>query len=85
MTDPTPASTKTRGTTLALLHALPAILLVSLILWTFAGTSAAILALAVDLDIIGVLLSVALFAPPALWANWHVVRLAVAAERVADQ
>jgi hypothetical protein len=85
MTSPTPSPTKTRGTTLALLHALPAILLISLLLWTFAGTSAVIFALAIDLDIIGIVLSAALFVAPAVWANWHVIRLAVASERVADE
>lgn len=63
----------------AILGALPFICLLSLLIWTVMGTSVTVLALLVDLDIIGIALGVMLFAPPAAWANWHVARLAIAA------
>jgi len=65
----------------ALLLALPAIGLMTLILWTFVLMSAMSLALFVDLEIIGVVFFMLVFGVPAGWAIWHMVRLAIDAER----
>ena len=54
---------------------------VSLILWTFALTAAFSFALMLDLALIGLGLCMLVFGAPSVWANWHVVRLAVDAER----
>jgi hypothetical protein len=78
LTDAIPAI---RTTAQALLHAFPAIALVSLILWTFALTAAFSFALMLDLELIGLGLCIIVFGAPSVWANWHVVRLAVDAER----
>jgi len=43
--------------------------------------SAMSLALFVDLEIIGVVFFLLVFGVPAGWANWHMVRLAIDAER----
>jgi len=53
----------------ALLLALPAIGLMTLILWTFVLMSAMSLALFVDLEIIGVVFFLLMFGVPAGWAN----------------
>jgi hypothetical protein len=70
-----------RSTGAALLHALPAILLMTVVLWTFVLTGALGVAIFIDLELIGLFLGLAIFGAPALWANWHVVRLAIEAER----
>jgi hypothetical protein len=72
-----------RSTAAALWHALPAIGLISLILWSFSAISIYGIALVLDIDIIGLILGFVIFAPPAVWANWHVVRLAIESEKVA--
>jgi hypothetical protein len=71
-----------RSTAAALWHALPAIGLISLIMWSFSAVSIYGIALVLDIDIIGLILGAILFAPPTVWANWHVVRLAIESERV---
>jgi hypothetical protein len=71
-----------RSTTAALWHALPAIGLISLILWSFSAMGVFGIALVLDIDIIGLILGAILFAPPALWANWHIVRLAIESEKI---
>jgi hypothetical protein len=72
-----------RSITGALFHAMPAIALMTLILWAFALSAALSVAFLIDLEVIGATLCVLVFAAPAIWANWHVVRLSVEAERVA--
>jgi len=72
-----------RSTAAALWHALPAIGLISLILWSFSAMGAFGVAVVLDIDILGLVLGAILFAPPALWANWHVVRLAIESEKIA--
>jgi hypothetical protein len=81
-TEPTMTET-IRSTAAALWHALPAIGLISLILWSFAGISIYGIGLVLDIDVIGLILGVILFAPPTIWANWHAVRLAIESEKVA--
>lgn len=56
----------------------------TLILWIWALTSAISLALLIDLEVLGTVLCLAVFGAPAIWANWHLVRMAVEAERLTD-
>ena len=71
----------TRSTGAALVHALPAILLMTVTLWTFVLTGALGIAYFIDLEIFGLIAGFLVFSAPALWANWHIVHLAIEAER----
>jgi len=70
-----------RPTLVALLHALPAIALMTLILWSFVLATAYSLSMFIDLELIGLAIVLALLAPPTAWANWHAARLSIDAER----
>jgi hypothetical protein len=82
-TEPTMTET-IRSTAAAIWHASPAIGLISLILWSFSAVSIYGIALVLDIDIIGLILGLIVFAPATVWANWHVVRLAIESEKVTD-
>jgi len=73
-----------RPTAVALLHALPAIGLITLILWAFTLATAFSVSMFIDLELIGLAIVLVLLVPPAAWANWHAARLSINAERDAN-
>jgi hypothetical protein len=70
-----------RPTVVAFLHALPAIALMTLILWAFTLATAYSVSMFIDLELIGLAIVLLLLVPPAAWANWHAARLSIDAER----
>lgn len=65
----------------AVLRALPAIGLVTVVLWSVLSALALSLSILIDLEIVGLGIVILLLLPPGLWANWQAIRLSVAAER----
>ena len=70
-----------RSTPAAFAHALPAIALVAIELWLAVGIMAWSVALLLGGGIWTLAIAAILFSLPALWCTWHLVRLAVEAER----
>jgi hypothetical protein len=64
----------------AVLRALPVIGLMMITLWSFVSALVLSVGLLTGLEIIGMVVVGALLVPPALWANWHAVRLAIEGE-----
>jgi hypothetical protein len=65
----------------ALLRALPAIALISLMMWSAVGVIGLLLGSFINAEATGFIIAAVLLGPVAFWANRHIIRLAVAAER----
>jgi cation transporter-like permease len=70
-----------RSTPAAFAHALPAIALVAIELWLSIGIIAWAMALLLGGSIWTLAIAGALLSIPGIWCTWHLVRLAIEAER----
>jgi cation transporter-like permease len=73
-----------RSTAAAFARALPAITLIALELWLALGVMAWAIALLLGGGIWTLAIAAVLFSIPGIWCTWHLVRLAIEAERYPD-
>ena len=79
-----PRTGNARSTAAAFAHALPTISLIALELWLALGIVAWSLALMLGGSLWTLAIAAIVFSIPGAWCTWHVVRLAVEAERYPD-